>query len=547
MKKFRKYITAAGLILLAALIIAGTVSIATTSKYRTNITGYTDITPRTFRGGLVRDYTAAQLNKAYASDYDPTVNINVDDNGDVIPGSQVYYETFSTQLDRENLSPGMQTIEIPFKVTNGRSQNNHANVDIAYTIRIRTTNNLPLKYTLYKYDSNDNPVETFATGSEYYLEYPADKDAPKYIFTLHSVILDSQNQVINSNPDEVSFGMTGQRFTLDKYVLKIDWPVVDSDFYGRKSNSSIYMKEVDVVDVIVGLESTDREYTDSTHTVPGRDTSSGRFKSGGIIFVYPDAADYSYASGSDEVSVQEHSGDFRAFENTNLSGVSSMLQVWTVKLNNGYGVYTNGQILKADHPEPWSFSCVELTVPYDSDTKNLTYSIRVPDSLNLSTESDYLDLVPYEVEYRSYCVKYDSPDYGTYTVVNPLTIDDAFIANHGYGADGNEYGEYRLFANYKFKAPGLTTDYEYYFRLQNYRVENTGGEQVKVMVRGETTLRVVVREVVGGTSASVSAARLSELSAKDNPITLRVRTVWKTAYNYAGGVPADTTRLKVTS
>lgn len=544
MKKYRRYIIAAGLILLSALIIAGTVSVVTTSKYRAKINGYTDITPARFAAGLIRDYDRKQID---AANYNPNVNINFDEHGNPDEHDPIYYQSFSTLINHENLTPGMEIIRLPFRVTNGRRSENHASVDILYTIRIRTTNNLPLRYRLVRYSDEGVPKELYVTTGEYYLEYPMDKDAPKYVYTLHWADLVDERVDPDKLPENIDrdkirstegyFGLTGGKFELDKYELFIDWPVVDSDLYGRKSNSSVYMKEVDVVDVIVTLESTDREYKSAP-------APNSTIKSEGALFVYPEASDYTYESGDKEVYVQEFSGDYRAFLDETRLGSNKRARIWTVKLNNGCGLYVDGDILKATHPGRYSYSCVELTVPYDSDTKYYDYFINVPDLLDVVPNASYVLLEPYEIEYRSYNVKYDSPDYGTYTVIDPtdVTINDEFITSHGYGAADDGYGEYRLFVNYRFMAPGLETgtEYEYYLRMENF-------DQNQKPVRNELTLQVVIAAGTEPGAPGTGSEQLKELSEKDNPITLRVRTVWKGEHNYTGGVPADETHMNATT
>ncbi len=244
-----------------------------------------------------------------------TASINVKD--------EIMFGAVNLNNEERKLRPG-SVIAIPFTVTNGTTRyadenaekniiGNIAETDIAYKMNLITTVNIPLEYDIYEYHTKDqyDYIKKFTNQNPEAGEdgvIPSVNGYTEYLQEINGPNLDKWGKKLTSEGNEkepvydelIGYSKTltivphgeeetdKRQFILDRekvgeseaidinrYFLVISWP----DNLDEKKSTK-YMKEIDIIEVCLEIESWTENLAESTITdVPtGSDPSTGIFR-----------------------------------------------------------------------------------------------------------------------------------------------------------------------------------------------------------------------------------------------------------------------------
>jgi hypothetical protein len=211
-------------LLLAALLIG-----LTLARYQDAMQAYTDFKAAEFNAlilgeNTVEDMRAGRVNK------------------------------FGVNLVTTGFRPGMtwrfdasgynQDSVIRFSVSNGSNDEDFSEVPIEYTLKLRTSGNLPLKFTLAAWESGEpdgEPVYYNADNIKPVQNDSKERDPGNwYEYSFYP----------SGSPEEAVFELPGGKLSLNSYKILIEWPVSkDSD------SLPVYMKEVELVEILANISS----------------------------------------------------------------------------------------------------------------------------------------------------------------------------------------------------------------------------------------------------------------------------------------------------
>ena len=238
----------------------------TMTKYKSDMTGYTEMEPALFNTTLLGELRG--------------VTFQAGDGNDKIVGSipltQAMLFADNSQNLREDwmqLKPGKMVgtqdyISIPFTITNGITLDKDvAEVDIGYKLRVITTKNLPLTYKLLK--------RTIKSGASVTTECPLVSGEVQYVPEIGycqqlTITKDGTNK---TEEKQHILNQQAGAIAVDRYELQVSWPIRDDQgkyitTNGVRSNDVRYMKEIDIIEVRVEVESLrETEPTPGTGTV----------------------------------------------------------------------------------------------------------------------------------------------------------------------------------------------------------------------------------------------------------------------------------------
>ncbi len=227
-----------GTAIAAALICVALLLALTLAKYMQEITGYTKFGIEKFQAALLP------------------------------PESQVVTEgePLVTTIPAYNLHPGMTESDgsawhIPFRVANGKDESNATVMPLQYTIKIRTANSLPLTYMLAIKNGNVTeyyealpPVPIPETGAD-----------TKYEYTFSPIPVGSDKEASKDETEARFIIPAGEdilRFNTHELIAewRTDLTVGEGEDQTPVTGLSdvMYMKEVEVVEIIVTVVSLNR-------------------------------------------------------------------------------------------------------------------------------------------------------------------------------------------------------------------------------------------------------------------------------------------------
>jgi len=284
---------------------------------------------------------------------------------------------FGVNLQTVNYRPGMQWSEnpnrctagvLPFSVTNGTTSADSSQVSVEYSVRLRTSGNLPLKYTLaiwlpdelesggghYGFYVADEPQmvtdENDHAGTWYeYRFYPEDTD-----FSGSSSAL----------PPEVLFELEGGSLQLNSYQLILEWPVVDGGETGTATNSSVYMKEVELIEILVTVSS--KNMLDEEGYLDTQIPEANLIYSTGLIILDPEKG--IIIDGEEASAGYSYIIDYRSFSQDGETARS-----FTFRVENGVGKAT-------EQSSAYIIYDMLLKIPVNDDTGAYTYTVYIDNS-----------------------------------------------------------------------------------------------------------------------------------------------------------------------
>ncbi len=409
------------------------------AKYADSFTGYSSFGAASFNSVILGD--CSETLKAF----DGIICTD-----DCMPGM-----TYSEQ-DEKNTAK-----KIPFSVANGTDDETASGVSVEYTIKLRATRNIPLKFSLGYITSEESETE----GGEPVVS--------KQVYSADEPVLVNENRSNSNNvwyewtfldetvegesATEAFFSLDGGAMNLNRHEIIVEWPINNTIYdEGIPDNSTKYMKELDLLEVLVTVSSKNSLKEEKEEITYAANDLYGK----GIIIIDPSIA----PNGSDEEYPYHYTYPISLKAFYDVEG-SDTQKAYDFSVNNGAGIGINQTALYTDY-------MLELKVPYTAldpaknalPTNEFEYFLSV---FNKTTE-EYSELMPIRYEYRLYNVEYGE-DYGTYTIVSP----DSDTFDEDVEKWTAEKSEVRLFKVYQY------TQIDQYgsnmpFRLTNRIPDNMG-------------------------------------------------------------------------
>jgi len=402
---------------------------------------------------------------------DKTTGADIGPNGTV--------EQFGKTLLAGDLLPGMKYAtesnantakQLPFKVANGTCESDVSQIAVDYTVKLRTTRNLPLAYKLvygskvyeaigpYALDKDGNRVQSGtpqldANGIAWYEWYFCG-----YTMTDDTVL---------PEPDPV-FSLSAGTVSSNDHSILIEWPIT-VDANGLSSNSDTYMKEIELLEVRIVASQQNNTTAAPTGTVEGLDP---RTYTRGLILLDP------------EQEVQTYEVDYSAFLKEGDD------YIYEFDVDNGVSVGT----VQPDSTVRYKVSVLApMLWQGESGTGSINYTyglsrqLRKEEQTETSGTSESYDRMPADV-----------------FVMN---LEDGTRTQKAAGEDYTE----------DLKACSAAESKRLYFKEQHYSTAGTNTEKIFELANTETVESVTAsvsasdsfRLVLGGTGGSALPAYLT--------------------------------------
>lgn len=201
----------------------------------------------------------------------------------------------TVSLSGVDFHPGMKcgdtdtSARIQFYVANGTSEADAFTMPLQYTIRIRTANSLPLRYTLRYggdyYSTQPDPTEIQQENAENRYEYSFDPTPSAEVPSLDATPVTSDDEPIagGQTENEATFVLKREADDASAWIkrefeLIAEWPS------GTAYSKSEYMKEVEIIEIIVTVTTLNGD-SDGTSTNTGEQIEN--VYANGIIVLKP--------------------------------------------------------------------------------------------------------------------------------------------------------------------------------------------------------------------------------------------------------------------
>jgi hypothetical protein len=293
-------------------------------------------------------------------------------------------------------------------------------VTVEYTLKLRVSGNLPLKYTLAEWIPEG--------GSEHY-EYFSTAAPLEIISDNHDSGAWYEYSFIDSiSGGESAYELQGGTLNLNSYLLIIEWPVADGGENMPDTNSPVYMKEVELMEILASVSS--KNMLDEYESTTPPDIN--RVYSTGIIILDPN--DTSPAGAENEYT---YDIDYRGFAADNTSETT---RSFTLDVENGINKHRtqNTKYIRYD-------MLVKIPVNQDTQAYDYTlYSEEHPEGIPLNAPIyclyNELDGSIYE-EYDELPAVYpegkSGPEYRMYAVYQLASRKTLVNSDSTAGSDGN--------------------------------------------------------------------------------------------------------------
>ncbi len=362
----------------------------------------------------------------------------------------VYYaQNFKPGMYSRELDPSLEedtAATTKFRISNGNSAADAATMELEYTVRIRTSNSLPLKYTLKSIDVNSVGSETITYNEP--LGAPKliqeDNSEARYEYYFNEPIAGEINQ--STKLEEVTFklkkGTDAEPVVYRDHELIAEWST-EGDLA-----SSEYMKEVEIVEISVSVLSINQS-ADDDYTLPDN-PSTGDYAEG-IMVILPEAGktekDYNY-----EI-------DLRSFQKISAEGAPIQSE-FGVTLHNGFGLGLGdnppltadydlqlkvpAEIIEATGDAKWSFGLYSVGI--EETATNLMSGATVKYRVYNEKEGTYV-----EYDSRASVPAFEEPLYKLYYVYT-IELSDDYILNYQKLNTANTYDPIKDMHRFKITA-----------------------------------------------------------------------------------------------
>ncbi len=363
----KKIIISAILIQLVCIV---TILSVTLAKYYQRVNGYTEYQVEKFNAAILSG--SDQMKVSFSTqDFFPGMKLSADG------------QTPDTSAHRE------------FRVANGTSLENASKLKLQYTVRIRTSQVLPLEYTLragdsyYKTMPEPELITSVNAADRYEYKFdptPIGQEEGTEASNGEPEIIENESSGGNANYPNNGEGKITQAdstteatFILDPatsqanpfvyhtHELIAEWPI-DGE---KAANAGIeYMKEVEIVEIIVTVTTIDNT-VDEQGTVSPPDINEDDYYSSGVIFILP-------PENSDTEMSYSHAVDLRAFKKDAGNGGS-----YSFDVDNAIGLVAShsakniqyGMTLKIPADLLYAVSDAESGSASYSETLNYTFQM----------------------------------------------------------------------------------------------------------------------------------------------------------------------------
>ncbi len=242
-----------GLIVFLAALVAVTVITALLvsmimGRYQQSFVGYGEI--------LAAEYNVALLDGEYG--YASLLSAS---------GGGGYVTGFSpNRIILNPMDPADEEKHRYFTVANGTTAANHANIKMQYNVRMSTTSNLPLTFSLSYYGTQEGEDDTYDQDPSVYIAYgtPAaegdrvfEELGPGSIsYRFFAAGQFNPDGTLKENAQEAEFYLSGSSLSIAKHAISTEWPktVTVADNGGTAvyhQNKQEYRKEIDVLEVLI--------------------------------------------------------------------------------------------------------------------------------------------------------------------------------------------------------------------------------------------------------------------------------------------------------
>lgn len=242
-----------GHILFLAALLAVTLSVALLvslimGRYQQSFAGYGEI--------LAAEYNVVLLD----GDYGHASLLSASGGGGYVTG-------FSpNKIILNPMDPTDEEKRRYFTVANGTTAANHANVKMQYNVRMNTTSNLPLKFSLSYYGTQEGEEDTYDQYPEVYIAYgtPAaegdrvfdELGAGSISYRFYDEEQFNGDGTLKENAREASFYLSGSSLSIAKHAISAEWPKTvtveeNGGTFVYPQNKEKYRKEIDVFEVLI--------------------------------------------------------------------------------------------------------------------------------------------------------------------------------------------------------------------------------------------------------------------------------------------------------
>ena len=395
----------------------------------------------------------------------------------------------------ENCMPGMKFAEgdsntakiIPFSIANGVTLENASDSSVGYSLTIRTTRNIPLKYTLVQV-TNSGTIE-YETGEPVLMESDPSSGIEEnkwYEWTFYNISDSAEGEATKK---KASFSLAGGTLSVNNFELIVEWPIVNEG-----DNSTKYMKEVDLVEIYVEASSKNNIKDENDPIV----YSDWDYYGDGIIILDPEKANDSNEASGITTCTYNYPVDLRSFHSiATEEGAATADKVYDFTVSNGAGIQVPQISINTEYT-------LELEVPYTvydetydaNATEGFAYTLNI---YNEKTKT-YTAIAPVATEYRLYNVDAtDTENFGTFKVVTEGELSSENLLKWTL-----EKSNERLYKVYKYSNAA--------FKLLNKAANSAGVYADRVAFND---LRIVMPED--------SAKHIDEATAFDNKIQIIVK------------------------
>ena len=472
LKKLKKALVLSSVYMLLSAVLLLSIS---TAKYTDSHLAYTSYGAASFNSVILGDCT------------DGTIHAF----GRTLCADQCRPGMKYSDVEEENTSKS-----IPFSIANGTTAENVSETSVSYTIRLRTTRNLPLRFTLAGLTgTGDSATTTLYTAGDPVVVEDTESvdDGPEKLVWYEWTFCTQPAE--EGAAQEAVFSLKGGAMAINNHQLIVEWPITEKAEGETPDNSSVYMKELDLIEVLVTVSS--KNSLDEEHTE--FEIPASELYGKGIIILDPSILDPSIAPDTQDEAYPYHYSypvDLRSFHAPE-EGVETKVYDFTV--SNGVGIGKTQISRYTDY-------VIELKVPYTAADTNQNAIATMGFGYELSMYDSAADVYTSAAkdvgELRLYNEEVNSSDYGTYTVVSDPSDED--LAKWT-----KEESPVRLYRIYSFTANGGTP-----FRLINKMADNEGNFADRAASRD---FRLALTGAEGLTTATAFENKL-EITVKAVPV-----------------------------
>lgn len=153
-----------------------------------------------------------------------------------------------------------------FTVANGTTTANHANIRMQYNVRMNTTANMPLEFSLSFYGTQEGEEDTYDQDPEVFIAYGTlavegdrifeELGAGSISYRFYDEEQFNGDGTLKENAREALFYLSGSSLSIAKHAISAEWPKTvtveeNGGTFVYPQNKEEYRKEIDVFEVLI--------------------------------------------------------------------------------------------------------------------------------------------------------------------------------------------------------------------------------------------------------------------------------------------------------